>query len=240
MNLTIGETVAIRAGQVTKPSLCEHFIEGKRPSCITMNSRLTPQDCKQLSAYIGHSPKEFKLLYKASRDGCSATTFHQMCDRKGPTISVGYTTNGYAFGGYVSVDFDASLENWKPDHQAFLFRLRKGGSPAFMKYPAVNAHIYNASNCGPAFGNARRLEVCFFQGGPYPLNNGCFNLNGQVTIGGKANTAFNYQNHSPKELNGGSLQYSDIEVYSVVGKYPSLLPDDYQCVVYNCDRYITY
>ena len=128
-----------------------------------MNSSLTWQDRKQLSTYIGYSPKDFKLIYKASRDGCSATTFHQMCDRKGPTISIGYTTNGYVFGGYASVDFDASLGNWKADHQAFLFRLRKDGNPAFMKYPAVNAQIYNASNYGPAFGNAQRFGSLLLQ-----------------------------------------------------------------------------
>ena len=33
-------------------------------------------------------PYRFKLLYRASRDGCAAAAFHEKCDNKGATIVI--------------------------------------------------------------------------------------------------------------------------------------------------------
>ena len=55
----------------------------------------------QLVSWIGR-PCHFRLLYKISRDGCSAPTFHHKCDDQGPTVTVLYNKNDTIFGGYLS------------------------------------------------------------------------------------------------------------------------------------------
>ncbi len=42
------------------------------------------------------------LLYKASIDNFTASSFHSKCDNKGPTITFVTSTNSGRFGGYTS------------------------------------------------------------------------------------------------------------------------------------------
>ncbi|XP_071079866.1 interferon-induced protein 44-like [Haliotis cracherodii] len=60
-----------------------------------------------LSKWLG-GRKEFTLLYQATRDGCSASVFHQKCNGKGPTVTLLYNTAGYVFGGYTSIAWTAT------------------------------------------------------------------------------------------------------------------------------------
>ena len=43
---------------------------------------------------------DYTLLYRASRDGWDASTFHSCCDSKGPTVTV-IKSGNYIFGGYT-------------------------------------------------------------------------------------------------------------------------------------------
>ena len=43
---------------------------------------------------------EWRLLFRASRDGFASQTFHSKCDNKGPTITV-VKSGPYIFGGYT-------------------------------------------------------------------------------------------------------------------------------------------
>ena len=42
---------------------------------------------------------EWRLLFRASRDGFAASAFHSKCDNKGPTITV-VKSGGNIFGGF--------------------------------------------------------------------------------------------------------------------------------------------
>ena len=44
--------------------------------------------------------KEWRLLFRASRDGFAASVFHSKCDHKGPTITV-VKSGGSIFGGFT-------------------------------------------------------------------------------------------------------------------------------------------
>ncbi len=44
--------------------------------------------------------KGWKLLYRASKEGFSASSFHSKCNNQGPTITIIQSTNGNIFGGY--------------------------------------------------------------------------------------------------------------------------------------------
>ncbi|CAC5404512.1 Interferon-induced protein 44-like [Mytilus coruscus] len=52
-------------------------------------------DQKQITEWIGGRQK-YTLLFKASRDGCVATTFHSKCNNKGATVTVLLYQNGTA------------------------------------------------------------------------------------------------------------------------------------------------
>jgi hypothetical protein len=44
--------------------------------------------------------KKWKLIYRASKDGFNASSFHSKCNNQGPTITIIQSTNGNIFGGF--------------------------------------------------------------------------------------------------------------------------------------------
>ena len=55
--------------------------------------------------------KDIKLLYRGSRDGFKAKTFHEKCNNKGETLVIIKSNNDYIFGGYTEIDWDNTLWN---------------------------------------------------------------------------------------------------------------------------------
>ena len=53
---------------------------------------------------------EYRLLFRASRDGFAASTFHFQCDNEGPTVAV-VKSGGNIFGGFTEKPW-ASEINW--------------------------------------------------------------------------------------------------------------------------------
>ncbi len=184
-----------------------------------MERTLQNKDRKQLNGWLG-GMKAFELLYKASRDGCSATAFHQKCNTKGPTVTVFYNTSDCVFGGYTAVDWDSSGTS-KTDHNAFLFKLHYKSAWKPKKYPTVNGS--NAINCtgtyGPTFGGGPDLYsfngTVTNNGTSFPLN-GAFSMGSSYQMGGDNSATFacNF------------LNCFDIEVYSVVGMNDNPLSKD--------------
>ena len=52
------------------------------------------------------STKQFKLIYRASRDGFEEKSFHTKCDNLPSTLTINKKTKRYVFGGYASVAWD--------------------------------------------------------------------------------------------------------------------------------------
>ena len=96
-----------------------------------------------------------ELLYKGTRDGDKASTFHSLCDNKGPTLVIIVTENGSICGGYTTKNWDGSY-NYHADKNAFIFSLdkKKKYPPKLPKYA-----IYCCSTEGPSFGWGD-LTVC--------------------------------------------------------------------------------
>jgi hypothetical protein len=70
---------------------------------------------------IDKVPK-FTLLYRGNRDTYKASRFHELCDNKGPTISIIKSKCGKVFGGYTATPW-SSVRGYKKDEKAFLFSL---------------------------------------------------------------------------------------------------------------------
>ena len=68
--------------------------------------------------------KKLKLekIYRGSEDGFLAENFHNLCDGKGPTLTVVESSMGKKFGGYTLVPW-SSEQGWKEDLESFVFSL---------------------------------------------------------------------------------------------------------------------
>ena len=79
----------------------------------------------RLKNWINPNKKiNFKLLYRMSRDGDSIRTFHNLCDNKGPTISLYQLNDGNIVGVYTPLNWDTSGK-WKKDNETFVFNVNK-------------------------------------------------------------------------------------------------------------------
>ena len=100
---------------------------------------------KKLSKNI----KEYKLIFKASKDGFRVKDFHNYCDGKDNTLTLVKTKTGRRFGGFTDQKWDQSGSN-KSGSNGFLFSLD------FKEIYYNNNSSYNIqgnSSYGPYFGN---------------------------------------------------------------------------------------
>ncbi|XP_062501309.1 uncharacterized protein LOC134178447 [Corticium candelabrum] len=123
----------------------------------------------------------WRLIYKASRDGYRAADFHRCCDNKGETISVIHTTGGYLFGGYTDVPWtSARVGVYKRSSQSFLFAFWSSA----LGNTAVKATIVDSNHAV-----YHRADVCCAFGG-----------GSNICISDSSNTNFNsYSNWSNGE-----------------------------------------
>jgi len=94
--------------------------------------------------------KRFRLLFRSSRDGASAASFHTACDGQGPTVTLIKSSGGYVFGGYAGVA-------WSSDSSSH-------ACPSAFLFTVTNPHgdpITRFMSNGD-----RWAVVCFFGWGP--------------------------------------------------------------------------
>ncbi|KAK7879559.1 hypothetical protein WMY93_033731 [Mugilogobius chulae] len=120
-----------------------------RPATTVMNSNLTKVQTSALCQELGGGVK-LTLLFKASIHGFTGAAFHQRCDTRGPSVSVGYNRSGYVFGGYTTAPFCQSGQ-YVSDPKAFLFTFK--GDKLLKYLPINNAYAVRMTpNSGPYFG----------------------------------------------------------------------------------------
>ncbi|XP_038157877.1 interferon-induced protein 44-like isoform X3 [Cyprinodon tularosa] len=157
----------------------------------TLKSKLSRDQQRTICSQLGRV--KLKLLYKATVHGFTGAAFHQRCDNRSPTVSVGYNASGYVFGGYTSQPFSQS-EQYVNDDQAFLFGFSGG---KLRRYPVTSAPhaVIMVGNSGPYFGNA----LAFFNG------------NKPVIYSNQGG----YYNFNAAEMHGNDLNLTECEVYQV-------------------------
>ena len=97
------------------------------------------------------SPKKYfkcKLIYDAKEKGDKVSTYHSLCDNKGPTLTIFTTSDNLTLGGYLSVSFNEN-SGWIHDEKAFLFSLNPNE-----KYSSIDSTytFYGGKDRGPTFG----------------------------------------------------------------------------------------
>ena len=110
---------------------------------------------------------EYKLLYRASKDGDTAKVFKEKCKDKN-TLTIVLTNDNAIFGGFTRVPWDDSDEN-KDDEDAFCFSADNKKIYPLKKYCSA---IGCDKNSGPRFNYMFMIPNRFmFKGGDlYPLN----------------------------------------------------------------------
>jgi len=98
-------------------------------------------------------PRMFELLYSTARHGFSNSKFHELCDKKGPTMTI-YTLNGKMVVAILQKswnvldygwNYDPDLQLFFVDHDGTITKLECTNSKEQQKY-------YNSCLSGPYFG----------------------------------------------------------------------------------------
>ncbi|KAK6183343.1 hypothetical protein SNE40_010843 [Patella caerulea] len=184
------------------------------------NEELTKLYRDQLCKWIGRSV-DFKLVYKASRDGMSPEIFHQKCDNKGPTVVIGYNTNGCVFGGYTSVDWEpctCGTAQTKQDGKAFLFGLKYMNKSSPRIFPVKNPElaITICSAYSPVFGPAATPDMVII-----PNTEVNKNINGNFVTGltredMKFGTVYDNGGVTMQQVTNDNYMFMNVEIYQVI------------------------
>jgi hypothetical protein len=123
-----------------------------------------------LHKWLGEDGSNGKLTLLYRGVAIASKNFHNLCDDKGPTLTIIETTCGLVIGGYTSIPWSSTNE-WSADSKAFLFVLSGNGvtSPhkMMLKNPSDDKAIYCGQINGPYFG---RLDSLLVQSGYVYVN----------------------------------------------------------------------
>ena len=117
----------------------------------------------------------FKLIYQASVDGFSASSFHSKCDGYQGTFIVMKSNYSNIFGGYTSADW-SGYHQYKYDSSSFLFSLVNSYNVSVkMNILNLNYAIYASPSYGVYFGSGSDL-YCYDNLNCYSYFSGSYQL----------------------------------------------------------------
>ena len=137
-------------------------------------------------------------MYRLTRDGEQISKFHELCDNKGPTLTLFSVEDGNCGGIYTPLSWD-SYSSSKGDMKSFMFNLNKKE-----KYKKKNNEwsIYCNNNYNPWTSN-------------FGFKNNMKGLQHQ----GKDGINEHYENGSeilPNNLNLKHFNAKEVEVYKII------------------------
>jgi hypothetical protein len=164
--------------------------------------------------------KQFKLLYRGSRDGFEAESFHAKCDNQTKTLTVIQSAdNGFIFGGYAHIAW-TSYDYEYVDANAFLFSLVNAMSkPIYMPVKAADEKRFKppgdqAVNChpkyGPMFGGGNDINIA---------TNSNRNTKSFSNLGKSFEfKEFNYRTNEARSFLAGSFNFKtrEVEVFALI------------------------
>ncbi len=110
----------------------------------------------KVNGWYGDANAQWSLCYRRSEHGAQASTFHNLCNNKGPSISLIKTNTNQIFGGYNPLSWKSS-GSYANTTQSFLFSVTNNA-----KFPYCNNaanSVYDAPNYGPTWGGNHDLYV---------------------------------------------------------------------------------
>ena len=138
------------------PKINQYFL--KLSKNISNGIIKTEEDKNLVFSWINKNIQKVsaKLLYSAIIDGDNASTFHNLCDDKGPTLIIVESTDGKTFGGYTEESWSGNSQ-YKSDKKAFIFSLDKKMRAELTQ---KSYSIYCSPSYGPSFGGGHDLYIC--------------------------------------------------------------------------------
>ena len=100
-----------------------------------------------------------ELLYRLSRDGNEIAKFHELCDDKGPSLTLFQVEDGNKGGIYTPLSWDTKSNN-KSDKETFMFNLNK--NEKYEKNDKKTISIYCQKDYGPwtySFGFYKSMKI---------------------------------------------------------------------------------
>ena len=123
----INENVPLKI-EVNKPKDKANILWKEVNPIYNLDSKIingNEQYYKRLKNWINPSKKiKAEFLYRLSKDGDDKSTFHELCDNKGPTLTLFHINDGNIVGIYTPLSWD-SYSYWKKDMDTFIFNLNK-------------------------------------------------------------------------------------------------------------------
>jgi hypothetical protein len=105
------------------------------------------------------SVKQWKLQYRATRDGFTGENFHSKCDGIANTLTIIKSTNGNIFGGFTENAWK-STGGYYNDQKAFIFSLVNKENKPFKVMCSIGGYAINCnSTYGPTFGGGFDIHV---------------------------------------------------------------------------------
>ena len=144
--------------------------------------------------------KKTTLLYKGTKDGFKCSSFHSLCDNKGPTLTIIKSHSDKIFGGFIN-DSWHSKGIYTYSKKSFLFSLDKKEKYEH-KESIKSQSFYGNSGYGMTFGGGHDIYI----------SNDCnINKNCYTNLGHTYKTTI-----SPNYLAGEyNFSVEEIEVYSI-------------------------
>jgi hypothetical protein len=123
-------------------------------------------DSKIISAipdiFVDFSDRQIQLLYRGSRDGFAAATFHSLCNGHPNTITLILSKNGSVFGGFTPLAWSSrNTYTMDPSGKSFLFTINNPHNLPARIFRQMGAFaIYDDELHGPTFAGSCDLLVC--------------------------------------------------------------------------------
>ncbi|CAF1178791.1 unnamed protein product [Didymodactylos carnosus] len=164
---------------------------------------LSNEQQQHLNEFYGKQNQQWKLLYKAARDGFLAKDFHSVCDGKQPTMTIIQEKDGgYLFGGFTNVSWTApATVETHNDGTAFIFTLKNPHSLPPTKYSIRNSRapaVFHSYDFGPSCGLQDKWSDFFCSDNHANLIN--FPRSYIDTTGFKNKTFTGNRNFTPSEI----------------------------------------
>lgn len=131
-----------------------------------------------VKANLKKNIKKFTLLFRASKDGFSASNFHSKCDGKNNTVTLVETLNGKRFGGFTNNAWD-QRGDYISGSNGFIFSF---DDKSIYYNKNSSCEIYCQSNYGPTFGGGHDFYICDncnSSDSSYDNSNHSYNTNGK-------------------------------------------------------------
>ncbi|CAG5102608.1 Similar to BTBD19: BTB/POZ domain-containing protein 19 (Homo sapiens) [Cotesia congregata] len=116
-----------------------------------------------LNQWYGNPKQNWRLIYRASSNGYSASAFHRHCDGVAPTYTIALSSRGEICGGFSDVAWDktSAKGHYISAEKAFLFTLTNNQDVPPTKYDLIKkpfAICYHP-DIGPIFGAGADLLI---------------------------------------------------------------------------------